>query len=640
MFETVSALQFLSLHYHQSPSATSMCLRIRYSAILIIFSCCALFFNRPPSCDLKTTGTYHGSLYSILNHTVTGFGARRLREWIKSPLVSLSEINERQDAVVFLTSTRGFTGSHLAMDVEEELMLTVLPRAKPLLRSIQRIHVGNATPSETISALKILVDVESKMTELSKCVGTAMSRFPEQGSQPNYILHLLNSYPLVASRSLQCLSLIDADLLMKSSNDAERIILRWLYRDENNRKRHQELAAELSDLQTRYADELEACRKVLNDSSLVFKTLRGGSISDIHHLIEVSREKLALVSSDWLPVNSTKTHVRFHTREIVRLQLHEDFARQQQDQLVRKAWSSFISHVDGELYVSAMGCVDVLSTLDALCSLAAVGRQSLNYSMPIFVEGNDGSHVLDIQDGRHPIVETLLEKSSYISNSISLTSRLDRGAVLAVSGPNMGGKTSLLRMCALIVLMAQIGSFVPAIRARLSLFDGVFTIIQRQIWASGGNSSSSSLRDCELSSLSSIARLATRNSLVVVDEIGVALSSHHARALAVAHAVYFVNSVGCLLLFASHVASALKSLAHKLGDRCVLKQFVYTARSSDENEEEDGKIIRHVAFHYVIQDGIARDSLALDTARRAGLPQHIIDRAAAMSEQQRLPAEH
>jgi DNA mismatch repair protein MSH3 len=222
---------------------------------------------------------------------------------------------------------------------------------------------------------------------------------------------------------------------------------------------------------------------------------------------------------------------------------------------------------------------------------------------------------------------------------VSLRSIGKHGAILGISGPNMGGKTSLLRTCALMVIMTQIGSFVPATSARLSLFDGVFTVIQRQLWTdtsrrqSAPSSVSTSLRTSELSALSTVAHLATRKSLVVIDEIGFGMTSQHARALAVAQAVFFVDSVRCLLLFASHLSDAMEAIKAKLGDNCSLKQFVFSS-SNDEDEHSRGDRVgddadQRVTFHFEIKDGIARDSLAIDTAKRAGLPRQIIDSADA-----------
>lgn len=596
--------------------------------------------------DDQTTQTYAGSLYSIMNHTKTEFGARRLRGWIQNPLVSLPELKERQDAVCFLAGGRWSDCDLHAIDVHEELV-ALLPRAKSLLRSLQRIHVGKAMPSVVVNALNVLVGVEERVVALAgslRAIAASCSSL-ESFAQARLVQALLDTYPLVATRASQCLAQIDAGPAAKS-NDVEGTILRWMYRDEANKKRFEALTEELAKVQACYTTELRNCQQVLHDSSISFKTHRGGSLRDIHHLIEVNRDRLPSVPSDWLVVNSTKKLIRFHTREIVRLHLHEDFVQQQKEQLVRAAWCSFVSHVDGELYASAMGCVDVLATLDALCSLATIGRQSLNYSMP-HIEGLDDSsssrRVLEIVDGRHPIIEALLEKSSYISNSVSLKSIDKRGAMLGISGPNMGGKTSLLRTCALIVVMAQIGSFIPATSARLSLFDGVFTVIQRQIWTDNccrqpaASSVSSSLRAHELSALSTVARSATRKSLVVIDEIGFGMASHHARALAVAHAVFFVDSARCLLLFASHLTDAMETLYAKLGDKCSLKQFVYSTSGGEDRsgEDEDGDAAaERVTFHYSVKDGVASDSLAIDTAKRAGVPRHIIERAAAMPSRQ------
>lgn len=528
---------------------------------------------------------------------------------------------KRQDAVRALA----FGLSGLSIDVHEELVSSILPLSRPLLRSLQQIHLGKASPAATANVLRVLADVEAKMVELRACFHAATLTLQANAeSRPLLLIELLDSYPLVAARAARCVEQIDGDAA--KANDMERTIVGNIQRDTDQARRYSEMKADLSIIQEQYAAILSQCRTTLNNESLEFKTLRGGSLRDIHHLIEVHRDILSSVPSDWLVVNSTKKVVRFHTREIVRLHVREEYLQQQIDQLVLVAWTKFVAYVDSEVYVSGMGCVDVLATLDALCSLATVGKQSMNYSLPEFVDpaAIESTHrVLEIVDGRHPIIETLLDKASYISNSISLRCHDGGGPVLAISGPNMGGKTSLLRMCALTVILAQIGSFAPATRMRLSLFDGVFTMMQRPV-RSDASSDSASAGAIELAALSAIARNATTNSLVVIDEIGFGMASHHASAVAFAQAMYFADVVGCFLLFATHLTRVIEKLQLKLGDRCLAKQFMFSTPAASENGTDKWE---HATFHYAIKDGIASDSLAMDAARGAGLPEEILQRA-------------
>lgn len=305
-------------------------------------------------------------------------------------------------------------------------------------------------------------------------------------------------------------------------------------RDDFGGSRHRlartKISHELETLERQYDAILVCCRGVLDNPSLEYTTFRGGALNDIHHLIEVKRSDLHTVPRSWLVVNSTKKLVRFHPKEIIQLHVQEEFVKEQKDQMVRSTWRQFVSDVDGQVYVVGMNCVDILANLDALCSLATVAQSYPNYTLPEFVE--DDSTTLEIVDGRHPIIEMLLEGSSYISNSVLMSSSADSpGSLFVVSGPNMGGKTSLLRMCALVVILAQMGSFVPASSVRLSLFDGVYTLMHRSTTTLNPQNRGTPACAQELTALGSISRNATKRSLVLIDEIGFGMAAHYAEAV-------------------------------------------------------------------------------------------------------------
>ncbi|KAE9300941.1 hypothetical protein PF008_g22885 [Phytophthora fragariae] len=570
----------------------------------------------------STTKRGVGSLLSILNHTKTHAGTRKLRDWIHTPLGSLPEIMERQKTVERLAFPSGSlsTASLPHRVAYEELTTTILPRCKHLLKYLQQIHLGKATPSQTVGALQILQDVEGYIKELKVMLASTSDNSRALGNrgQSTLLERLLGSYPMLEARLANLL--IEIDVKAAKRNDVEATIQRRLRRKPSQARKYQELAHELDTLERQYDAVLVCCRGILNSPSLEYTAFRGGALGDIRHLIEVSRSDLHAVPHTWLVVNSTKKLVRFHPKEIVQLHVQEEFVKEQNDKMVRAVWRQFVGDVDGQVYVMGMNCVDILANLDALCSLATVAQSYPNYTLPEFVE--DESTRLEIVDGRHPIIEMLLEGSSYISNSVLMSSSTESpGSLFVVSGPNMGGKTSLLRMCALVVILAQMGSFVPASSVRLSVFDGVYTLMHRSTATLTSQTRGSPACAQELTALGSISRNATKRSLVLIDEIGFGMTAHQAEAVGVGQMLYFVETVGCHVVFATHLTASIRKLQNRLGDKCQTKQLEY---HFDEHGAEAGDV---VTFQYVLTDGIASDSFAIETARRAGIAPNILERA-------------
>ncbi|KAG3243000.1 hypothetical protein PI124_g12180 [Phytophthora idaei] len=556
----------------------------------------------------STTRRGVGSLLSILNHTKTNAGARKLRDWIHTPLVAVQEIMARQKTIERLAFPPGSLATESIPHrlAYEELTTTTLPRSKRLLKYLQQVHLGKATPSQAVGALQILQDLEDHINGLKATFAITTNQ-----DQFTVLERLLEGYPTLQARLSDLLD--EVDVKHARQNDVENTIQRLLCRKPSQARKYREFTRELETLAREYDAVLVTCRSSLKDPSLEFTTFRGGSLSDSHHLIQVKRTDLHEVPQGWLVVNSTKKLVRFHPKQILQLHVQEEFVKQQKEQLVRSMWRQFVSEVDAQVYVAGMACVDILANLDALCSLATVAQSYPNYTRPQFVD--DDSSTLEIIDGRHPIIETLLEGSAYISNSVLMSSTA--GSLMVVSGPNMGGKTSLLRMCALVVILAQIGSFVPASSVRLSVFDGIHTLMHRSITI---NCSSCSQ---ELTTLGLISRNATKRSLVLIDEVGYGMAAQYAEAVAVGQMMYLIKTVGCLVVFATHFTAAIHKLQARLGDKCQTKQLEYHFY----NQEEADKVEGAVTFHYVLKDGVASDSFAIETARRAGIASAILERA-------------
>ncbi|KAF1332404.1 DNA mismatch repair protein msh3, partial [Globisporangium splendens] len=539
-----------------------------------------------------TTGRVNGSLFSILNYTKTELGVRRLQEWMSSPLMLVSEIEERQDTIQHIVFTScdpmpATTSYHL---VYEELVTNMLPESRPLLRSVQRIHTRKVTPAQLVKGLEVLIAVERCIEHTIEICSIARMEHLQLGSkqEPQLLLRLLHSFPKMNTLTSQCLNEICREEAV--ANNTEGVILQRLQTDPELFAQYRRLQDDLRALENEFSSVLEIARQILQEPSLEFSVFRSGSAKITSHLICVSRDKLHLVPSDWLVVNSTKKLVRFHPKAVYQLHMRQEYLQQMKKQLVESAWLDFVAQVDAQIYVLASDCVDKLASLDAICSLATLARMQPNYTRPKFVSATQGygggaqpKQVLEIIDGRNPIIETNLSRASYITNSISMPSQASTspGALLAVSGPNMGGKSSCLRMCALIVLMAQIGSFVPATSVLLSIFDGIYSRMHRSTALSQRREHASlsinmtSPRQQEMMALSKISRVVASRSLVLLDEIGFGMTLQQADAFAYGLMVYLVNNVGCHVLFATHMTSLVKRLQCHLQDKCQAKKVGY-----------------------------------------------------------------
>lgn len=275
------------------------------------------------------------------------------------------------------------------------------------------------------------------------------------------------------------------------------------------------------------------------------------------------------------------------------------------------AFKAFLARIS-EFYQQLRDTVQSLALLDCLLSLATVAAQP-DYCKPKFVD----EPVLSIVNGRHPMIERLMT-DAYVPNSISLSSNSLRA--LLVTGPNMGGKSSYVRQNALIAIMAQIGSFVPAESAELGLLDAVFT----RMGAFDNLLAGESTFMVELSETSDILKAATPRSLVILDELGRGTSTQDGVAIAYAVLEHMVRTVRSMTLFVTHypILGAVADQWHgEVG--CVHMKF--------EKEDDGGE--ENITFLYQVENGLAYRSYGLNVARLAGLPESTIKLAGVKSRE-------
>ncbi|DBA00489.1 TPA: hypothetical protein N0F65_002732 [Lagenidium giganteum] len=548
----------------------------------------------------SSTRNLSGSLFSIMNRTLTSFGERKLLQWLRAPLVGVENIRARQSCVRALATPAFGTGSMIF----EELTGFVLPLSRPLQRVTRNVHQGHAKAAQVISFLDAIIDIEPRMLYVSDLVKTDSSKLQD-------LAEIVNEYPRMKQASQDLLNKLQR--CSDEDENLEVVLSPIINSNPDLSNEYQGLCDGLAQTQQQFTAALLTCRTLCGDDTLQYCSFRYGDVKQYDYLIELERCKAVEVPSDWMLVNSTTKVLRYQPRAIVALQLQERYALEMKSILLQRTWRGFLEEVDSKLFILSTQCVEVLAELDALCSMASLARSSPGYVLPeILSEGSAGRSLLKVEDARHPVVEQILPDSTFIPNSIELViTGSIAGSLLVISGPNMGGKSTFMRMCCLIVMMAQIGSYVPAKAARLTVFDAILT---RMHHPSIGLTATSGSEDLPMLAL--MSRIATAKSLVVIDELGHGFSPDEEAAVVLGSADYFANNIGCMVLLACHSKSLIAELQAALHGVCVVKQFSF---SIIDNQQ--------VVFTYRLADGVAASSFALQTAAAAGVPHDVISAA-------------
>lgn len=375
--------------------------------------------------------------------------------------------------------------------------------------------------------------------------------------------------------------------------------------------------------------ELDAHRQAASDTLRQRKEISYVAVAGIEYLIEVPNTNLKNVPGSWAKISGTKRVSRFHTPEVIRMLRERDQHKESLSAACDAAYKSLLAEVSTH-YGPLRDAIASLSTLDCLLSLATVARLP-GYTKPTFSSSTE----ITVIGGRHPMVEQLIP--SYIPNDTSLSTSQDSTRALLITGPNMGGKSSYVRQTALICIMAQIGSFVPAESATLGLLDGIYT----RMGAFDSLFTNQSTFMVELSETSSILKSATPRSLVILDELGRGTSTHDGVAIAGAVLDWVVRETKCLCLFITHyqtLASAARGF--EMGKELRNVHMKFTAHKGlkyisdtdiDGGEANDGE--EEITFLYEVGEGVAHRSYGLNVARLAHVPKSVLDTAAKKSHE-------
>ncbi len=518
--------------------------------------------------------TKKGSLLWVLDNTVTAMGARKIRKWLEAPLLDKGNIIKRQDAVEILVNN-----TILRDDLEEQLK-----NVYDIERLISKVVATSANAREMISlknSFEKLPNIKDILKEIVNI--TNNTYFKELYDNLDSLEDLRN--------------LIEASIFEDAGiNIKEGSIIKTGFNSEVDEYR------EASTQGQNWLMELEAKEK--QRTGINGKWLRIGYNRVFGYYIEVTNSYKNKVPEDrYIRKQTLAGAERYITEELKEI---EDKILGAKDKLVDIEYKLFcqIRQTVANEIIRVQKCADVVSTLDVLCSFAKVASNN-NYVKPNIIETGE----IKIVNGRHAVVEKALKNDEFIPNDAYLNNSTDR--LLIITGPNMAGKSTYMRQVALTTYMAQIGSFVPCDSADISIVDRIFT----RIGASDDLAMGQSTFMVEMQELSNILDNATKNSLIILDEIGRGTSTYDGLAIAWATVEYVANleKLGAKTLFATHY--------HELIE---LEKTVEGVKNYSVDVKEKGD---EVIFLRKITPGGADESYGIYVAKLAGITKSVITRA-------------
>ena len=510
-------------------------------------------------------GSRSRTLLGVLDETATGMGSRLLKQWLLRPSMRLGELKSRLDAVEELKT---------ALMLRDRLRAE-LKKVADLERLMARISMGRATPRDLV-ALKISVD---SVPEIKVLLGDCSSSLLE------VLTESLDELPDL--RDLIGASLVDDP----PATTADGGYIRAGYSAELDEVR--ELSTSGKSVIARI-ESRERARTGIATLKVKFNNVFG-------YFIEVSKANAKSVPDNYERRQTLTNAERYTTPELKEYEAKVLGADERIAEIEQELFANVRQAVAVETR-RVQSVAQALSTLDVLLSLAEVASRR-NYTRPLLTEDDE----VYIRTGRHPVIESTGER--FIPNDVYLNNSTDR--VLIITGPNMGGKSVYLRQAALISIMAQIGSFVPADEARISIVDRIFT----RVGASDSLARGRSTFMVEMTETANILNTATPRSLVLLDEVGRGTSTFDGLSLAWAITEYLHNNPqhSAKTLFATHY--------HEMTELAKLLPGVRNYQMAAK--ESGGSIV----FLRRVVEGSASKSYGIEVARLAGLPRPVIERA-------------
>ncbi len=506
-----------------------------------------------------------GSLLWVLDKTKTAMGARQLKHFVEQPLISVDEIIKRQDAIEELNNSL----------IDREELREYLSSVYDMERLITKITYQSANPRDLIAfkqSIGMLSPIKTILTTF-KChqIQDIDSNIDDMKDLYKLIDEAIDDEPPISSR--------DGDIIKLGFNE------------EVDRLRSAKIDGKqwLADLEAK-----EREKTGIKNLKIKFNKVFG-------FYLEVTNSYKDLVPDYYVRKQTLANAERYYTPELKEL---EDSILGAEDRLNTIEYEFFKTVRD--TIAAAVDRIQItakaVALLDALISLAVVAEKN-HYIRPVI--NNRGA--IDIKEGRHPVVEQMIEANQFISNDCELD--LDSNTIAIITGPNMAGKSTYMRQVALIVLMAQIGSFVPASEATIGVVDRIFT----RVGASDDLSTGQSTFMVEMNEVANILHNATSKSLLILDEIGRGTSTYDGLSIAWSVVEHIAYQIGAKTLFATHYheLTELEGQIKGVHNYCIAVQ----------------ELGEDIIFLRKIIPGGADQSYGIQVARLAGLPEEVLTRA-------------
>lgn len=538
---------------------------------------------------VESRGTRNTSLLAVLDRTVTPMGGRKLRSWILQPLRHLHELERRQQMIADLLQ-------------EPDLLAAIRSQLKSIRdieRATSRLSQSSGNARDLVALKFSLQEIPKLKSELQKLIerieyGAGLVK--AAGSAANDSTKQTTRLPLQLQNEIHEMPLL-AEKLGRAVVDDPPLALKegGIFRDG-------------------YDIDLDELRRASRDGKNWISHLQGREIaatgikslkvrynSVFGYFIEVTKSNLANVPAHYTRKQTTVGGERFITPELKEMEAKilgaDERARQVEYQLFQKLREETLHELEPIQQTAA-----AIAVLDIICALAETARL-FRYCRPQL----NNTLRLTIKDGRHPVLDQNLVEEKFVPNDTSLDGETMRLAI--VTGPNMAGKSTYIRQVALIVLMAQIGSFVPAESAEIGLVDRIFT----RVGANDDIGRGQSTFMVEMNETSNIVNNATERSLVILDEIGRGTSTFDGLSIAWSVAEFLHDKIKARTLFATHYHELTKLAAERSG----VCNFNVAVREWNDQ----------IIFLRKIVPGGADKSYGIQVARLAGLPKEILDRA-------------
>ena len=511
--------------------------------------------------------TKKGTLLWVLDKTATSMGGRMLRRWLNDPLKDLSEINKRLDAVKELKDDMILRG-----DIIENLK-----KVYDIERLAGKMAYGNSNARDMISLKSSLSKMPEVKRALSSCKSTYLKELYENLDE------LQDIHELIEKSIVE-----DPPITIKDGG-----IIKLGYDEEIDKLKTATTQGK------NWLLELEQEEK----EKTGIKTLKIGFNKVFGYYIEVTKSFVSQVPDRFVRKQTLTNGERYITEELKEI---ESTILGAQDKVINLEYEIF-TNIREEIARNIkrlQKTAEAVSTLDVLASFAQVA-EDMGYCMPTV----DNSGCINIKEGRHPVIEKMLPFGSFVGNDTYLDKQTDRLAI--ITGPNMAGKSTYMRQVALITLMAQVGSFVPAAEARIGIVDKIFT----RVGASDDLSMGQSTFMVEMMEVAQILKESTENSLVILDEIGRGTSTYDGLSIAWAVAEFIDDreKCGAKTLFATHYHE-LVNLEEKLEG---VKNYHIAVKEKGED----------VIFLRKILRGGTDESYGIHVAKLAGVPKTVTNRA-------------